>query len=335
MYFINAVSEEPFPGWDDARWIRVSMIPAGGGTITSADIELTGGNPINGMISTSPNGNVFVCGYYAMLTDPKDGGKEFFGGSYIAQISTTTGEVIKIDESELSDNQKKALCPRSMNPNSPARSYYREMNSMLPKKLVVDEMGNTTLVGSAQYTVVTSSTKSSRITYYSNSLIVSKFKSSGEVAWQTVIPRSAFLSSMSYAVYPLIYFDKGKTYVLFNDDEENIPILSQLASGKKSSSSSSKPFKPKDYPPTESDEIEKMEVWNLKSTAFRFTTIDQMGLWKVDWLSPEGAEEKDKIPAIEGTVMHKNSEGNIISSVYTKYGAFGLKKSALARIKIN
>ena len=138
MYFINAVSEEPFPGWDDARWIRVSMIPAGGGTITSADIELTGGNPINGMISTSPNGNVFVCGYYAMLTDPKDGGKEFFGGSYIAQISTTTGEVIKIDESELSDNQKKALCPRSMNPNSPARSYYREMNSMLPKKLVVD-----------------------------------------------------------------------------------------------------------------------------------------------------------------------------------------------------
>ena len=78
-----------------------------------------------------------------------------------------------------------------------------------------------------------------------------------------------------------------------------------------------------------------MEVWNLKSTALRFTTIDQMGLWKVDWLSPEGAEEKDKIPAIEGTVMHKNSEGNIISSVYTKYGAFGLKKSALARIKIN
>ncbi|MEX1188509.1 MAG: hypothetical protein WED33_04575, partial [Bacteroidia bacterium] len=339
IFFINAIAEKPFPDWDDARWIRVSIIPANGGTITSSDIELTGGNPINGLISTSENGNVFVCGYYAQLTDPKDGGKEFFGGSYVAQISPVTGEVMKVDEVELTDNQKKALYISSMNPNSPPRSYYREMNSMIPLKLYVDASGNTTLVGAVEYSVTTTSTKSSRTTFYSNSMLVSKFKSTCEVAWQTVIPRAAFLNSMSYGLYPLVYFDKGKTFVLFNDDEENIPILSQVASGKKSSSSSksssSKPFKPKDYPPTETDEVEKMESWNLKSTALRFTTIDETGKWKVDWLTPEGAEDKDKIPAIEGTVLHRDSNNDIITSVYTKYGPFGLKKSATARIKLN
>jgi hypothetical protein len=334
IYFINAISDVRFPGWDDARWIRVSMIPAGGGSITSADIELTGGNPINGLISTSSNGNVFVCGYYAMLTDPKDGGKEFFGGSYVAQISPLSGEVIKVDELELSDNQKKALYVRSMNPNSPARSYYREMNSMVPKKLSVDEAGNTTMVGSVEYSVVTTSSRSSRITYFSNSMMISKFKSAGEIAWQMILPRAAYLSSMSYALYPLVYFDKGITYVLFNDDDNNMLPLSQIASGKKVNSSSSKGFKPKDYPPTDSDEIEKLDAWNIQRTALRLTAIDPTGNWKVNWLSPEGGEEKDKIPAIEGTVMLKDSQGSIITSMYTKYGSLGLRKSALARIKI-
>lgn len=337
IYFVNAVAEKKNPSWDDKQWIRVSMIPASGDEITTADIELTGGNAINGLISVMPNDDVFLCGHYALLTDPKDSGKEFFAGSYIAQISPESGEVIKTDELELTDNQKKALYARSMKPMMQERTYFREMNSMVPYRLIVDDAGNTTMVGSVEYNVTTTSGRSSRTYFYYNSILVSKFNNKAKVAWQTMVPRSSFIASMDYALKPLIYFDKGSTYVIFNDDEKNIPVLSEIASGKKSSSKSSsgKDFKPKDYPPTDTDEIQELENWNLKNVALRLTSIDPMGFWKVNWLTPEGAEEKDKVPAIEGMVHFHDMENHIITTVYTKYGSLGLRKAALARITVN
>jgi hypothetical protein len=338
IYFVNMVSEKSFPNWDDPIWMRVSIIPAGGGAISTNEIELQNGSAINASISVTPSGDVSIVGNYALMIDPKDGGKEIFGGSYIAKVSPTTGEILKVDELELTSNQKTALYVTSLNPNAAERVRYREIAAMKPAKLFVDEVGNTTLVSTARYSYTKTSNNRQYVVFVSNSMIVTKFSSAGEIAWQTLVPRAAFMVSANFAISPLVYFDKGKIGIIFNDDEENMDLMSQMASGKKpsSKSSSSKPSKPKDYPPTDTDEIIALENWNAKSTAIRHTIIDEKGFWKVNWLNPKGNEDSEKVPALEAIDSFDDSKGSIITSVYTKYGGLaGFKKYALARITLN
>jgi hypothetical protein len=332
LYFINAVSTKQFPDWDDDRWIRVTRVPAAGGEQSSFDITLSGGDPINGKLIVAKTGELYVTGFYSKMIDPKDGGKEFFGGSYIVQIDPNDGQIIKTDELELTGNQKVSLWPRALNPNAPERTRLREMNAMKIADSFVDERGNITIVGYASYNITTRSSRGSTTTYYANSLIVSNFNKDASVVWQTTIPRVAFVSNMPYGVDPLIVNSNGNINIVFNDDNDNIEPLSMLAQGK-TLKSSSKEFKPKDYPPTNTDTPVKLEAWSVKGTAVRHTIVDSEGMWKINWLNPAMDKKEAKIPMIDGTILREIGSNEFLSSCFTNYSMFGLTKSALVKIK--
>jgi hypothetical protein len=337
FYVLSAVSEALKPSWESKIWINVTRIPARGGEVSSNNIELSEGNPFTGLINVTPAGEVFVCGFYTLVVKPPGLSKVFSAGSYIAQIEPSSGTLLKVEALELTDNQKKALFVKDLTPTYGAMSYYSEIINISLKELHVNDVGDFTLVGIAKYSI-TSTTQSSysgptNITNYSNSIIVSKFNKSGIVEWNTVVPRFSMAPQITYTLNPIIFSKGGKSHILFNDNEDNIEPLNQLASGSKLKPK--KNSKPIVYPATDSDEILLLDTWKGINSALRFTLIDQQGLWQVYWPTLTGAKGKQMLPLLDGTVYFKDKRGDLISIVYTEYSDLKLEKSALARIKFN
>ncbi len=340
IFILSGFAEVSSPDWQDSRWLELQMIPANGGVITSTKINTTEGNAFNGNICQNSSGDLFVCGYYSSYSEPKAGEKEVFGGSFIAQISSFSGEMQKIEEKELSDNQKKALYPSNLNPNS-IISIYGTINNLKVKELDVDQNGNITMVGavesSSTYTTQRTNYEYSTTYYESNSVFISRFSPSLTVLWQTIVPKNASITDFNGILEPLIYFDKGTTTLLFNDHSKNISVMNHLANGTvpdlDSLDTSFNATTPVDLPPSSSDEILTIKGWQQDHTTLRKTTIDSSGKWKVSWINLEKSKESDKNAILETSLLYIDEEGNIISCVYPKYGALTNMQSA-AVVKI-
>lgn len=335
VYF---VSDKKYPSSDDDVWARVAILRNNAEQVEEVEVTLESGNPINGRLFVN-NDKFFLVGNYAFMIDEKTN-KVFNGGSYIAQIDPVKGAVVKIQELELTDNQKLGLEASDIEMSQYHRQHYFHMARMEPKYSYVDPMGNMTFVSASTYVVWRSSGGRSVPNYYNNSCIVSRFKPDGTIAWQVMVPRSAWLSQVNYALEPVITMIDGKLHILFNDHEDNIEPLALMQSGKKlnaKSSAKSKPSsgKPKVQPPTDSDQMAQMKKWNLGSAALRHTVIDAQGLWSVDWMRPAGKSDDDdsKLPAIEGRTVFVSESNNkeVLIGAFTKYGALGFRKWAMSK----
>jgi hypothetical protein len=332
IYIIFNVWEDD--GEEDVLINRLAFVPINGNAPTTVDIKTEGGDITSSTVHITESNKVFLLGYYSRKEGP-EGKDDIAAGSFIAEIDVKDGDVFKVAESELTQNQKVSLVTESMNPNMARNRRLREMRYMKVSEIFEDPAGNITMVGSVRYEYTVSSNGRSTTTYCYNSGLVTKFKQDCSVAWQTMIPRKAFINSANFGMFPSVTFSQGKTYILFTDHEDNIEPLGLIASGKKSASKSKSkgPVKPKDYPPTDSDQPTELDDWNMKRTALRLTTIDELGNWKINWMQPVGDDEDKKIPALEGQVFKQLNDKEFVAAVFTKYGMMGFKQFGLARIK--
>jgi len=321
-------------GDDEILINRLAFVPVNGGDPTIVDIKTEAGDITGSTVHITESNRVFMIGYYSGSNGP-EGDKDIAAGSFIAEIDIKDGDVVKVAELELTQNQKVSLVTESMNPNMAKTRRLREMRSMKVNNIFEDPAGNIILVGSVRYYNVISSNGRTSTVFHYNSGLVTKFKQDCSIDWQTMLPRKAFINSLNYGMFPSATFSQGKTYVLFTDHEDNIEPLGLIASGKKSPSKSKSkgPVKPKDYPPTDSDVPTELDDWNLKRTALRLTTIDEAGNWKINWMQPEGEDDDKKIPILEGEIMKQLNDKEFVAAVYTKYSFFGLTKFAVARFK--
>lgn len=332
LYVLSTVYNAIKPTWESRVWMNVTRISAEG-AITSNNIKLTDGNPFTGLLTISASGKVFACGYYALVVKPDGLAKVFSAGSFLAQIEQSSGDILKVETLELTDNQKKALFVKDMTPTYGAMSYYDEIVNLELKELYIDGSGNFSLVGFAKYSTSMSYGSTTKKTNYSNSIIVSKFNQSGNVEFNTVVPRFSLVSSMTYALHPIVYFKNGRLYILFNDNYDNMIPMNQLASGVKSKPK--KNSKTIIHPPTDSDEIMVLDSWKGIDTGLRITEIDQQGLWQVYWQKPKEGKGSSPLPMIDGTCYFKDKKGNLVAIVFTKYSDLELVKSALGEVQFN
>ena len=335
VYF---VSDKKNAGSDDDVWAHVAIYRKGSDQVQEVEVALEAGNPINGELFLE-NDKFFLAGNYAFMVDEKTN-KVFNGGSYIAQIDPVKGEVLKVQELELTDNQKLGLEASDIDMMQYHREHYFHMARMRPEFKYTDAMGNMTLVSASTYEVWRSSGGRSTNNYYNNSRIVTRYKPDATIAWQVMVPRSAWLAQLNYALSPAITMIDGKLHILFNDHEDNIEPIALMQSGKKldgksSSKSKSSSGKAKVQPPTDSDQMAELKKWNLGSAALRHTVIDAQGLWSVDWMRPEGKADDDdsKLPAIEGRTVYVSQSNNkeVLIGAFTKYGALGFRKWAMTK----
>jgi hypothetical protein len=334
IFVLSGFSDASSSNMEDSRWIGLDKIPADGGRIISSAIKTKSGNAFSGNFLLNPDGIVVVCGYYSSYINQQDRDKEVFGGSYITRISAQSGEILSMDEAELTDNQKKALYPSNLNPNS-ISSIFGTISNLKIKNFNVDSQGDiimTGIVASSSISRITRGNSQYSTKYYeSNSVFISKFNLSGNVIWQTIVPRSSSISDFDGMLNPLIYFDEGNTTLFFNDHLKNVSVMNKLSvsEGNVSNPSlSEENDEPLDLPPSSSDEILTIKEWQQDNTVLRKTTIDSTGKWKVTWIRLKPLEEYDKNAILESSIMYTDLEGNLISVIYPKYGLLNKVQSA-------
>jgi hypothetical protein len=336
IFVLSGFSEVSSPDWDDSSWLGLQMIPAIGELTSTLNIKTKVGNAFNGNICLNSSGELFVCGYYSGMTKSKDGERELIGGSFIAKIRPQTGEVLKVDEKELTENQKKAIRLPYSAVNNIKLSYSR-INELKVMNIFFDDEDNILMVGVSEnsniYMLSSGNRNTNTTLYESNSILTSKFSNSGDVIWQTITPKSSMTSDFAGMLDPIVHFDKGTIMLFFNDHIKNIAVMNSLASGENtdsySSYSSSERVTPVDLPPSDSDETSDYSIWQEDNTILRKTIIDSTGKWKVSWIDLETSKENKKNAILEGSLLYIDSEGNIISCIYPKYGAFTKAQNAV------
>jgi hypothetical protein len=336
FFILSSFAEASASNSDDSRWLGLQMIPANGGEPVTTTLKNQKGNAFNGCIGLNSSGDLFVCGYYSGITEPKDGEKEVIGGTFIAKILPQTAEVLKIDEKELTQNQKKALqLPYSS--LNPVKLMYSRMNELTILNLFIDDEDNMTMVGVSENTTTYTNGTYTTTQYESNSISTAKFNASGNVLWHTITPKSSLASAYKGMLDPLVYFINGTVILLFNDHIKNIQFLNNLASGENTDSytsyASAERAKPVDLPPSDSDATSDYSIWQQENTIVRKTIIDSTGKWKVSWIDLKTSSEFKKNAILEGSMIYSDTDGNIVSFIYPKYSEL-TKSINVAIVKI-
>ncbi|MEZ5172832.1 MAG: hypothetical protein R2850_04830 [Bacteroidia bacterium] len=85
-----------------------------------------------------------------------------------------------------------------------------------------------------------------------------------------------------------------KTHIVFNDCDDNVPVLYSMATGNKIEKKSASVITPNmiSLPPATTDNVAKQKKWevNINDQRVRITTIDETGNWSVNWYNPDNSD---------------------------------------------
>lgn len=330
--------------WEMETNFRLAIKLKSGRSVKSSIITLSDGKPVSSALALGGGGDVFVIGNYSGIKNINTFKTSFNGGSFISKVTKKDAKVVQLDQKQLSTNHTLMLKAKSRTLQS-GKVYHREMIAMEIEKVFSDSLGNTTTVSHSNYIrSVRSGNNGSYVDYfYANSFIVTKYTSQGSIAWQMVVPRNSVSKGASFASQPIIQFNKGFTYIIFNDNAKNIFSTNNMAldvdiikpKEKLFRRGNSKLFyvEPVDLPPSNSDDFHTLNTWNyaVANTRARVTTISGDGKWTVHWPKAE-LEKGKKNVFLSNDIQFVDKEGNIITLIFNDYNAYFMKQSAFTKV---
>lgn len=314
---------------DNHTFYSIVAFPEGAVEGIDTELNVSQGSALNCELYETKSGKLFASGTYLYKNKDKSAKTKEGIGVFVSEINKTDFTPENFEESPLTSAQYTNL--------------FELPKAMENWKVIEHPDGSLTFASVSNYKKLVQSSRTSYYVYYSNSLVLTRISPGAKIEWVRVVPRRAFINSITAGVYPEVLGKGENVLVLFNDNEANVEILKTAKPESKTSSkkpaskkpSSSSKSKSKSVPAFEySDEaIAKCKAWNLKNTFYRITEITPDGTANVSFVNSTEAHPENKSVLINTDYFYEIEEGEYIS-IGTEAGMLGPKSHCLMRLKL-